>query len=159
MALHLSLSIQKCYQGAPRGKDRTINHPGHCILIFDNENREEKRFTDLILAAPDWTDSYYDRKPSQEKFSQIVDVPHFVDSKEVGLIQLADFMCFFLRKHLELSLGYTTPAYEDEPQKVARWTDVIFERAIPKRNIFLNRGRCNASDLFYRYAPKAILDN
>jgi hypothetical protein len=156
MALHLSLSIQKCYQGAPRGKNRTVNLTGHCTLIFDNENKEEKRFTDLLMNAPDWTDSYYDRKPAQEKFSQIVDVPHFVDSKDVGLIQLADFICFFLRKHIELSMGYTEPAYRDEVEKVGRWSEKIFGQAIPKRNIYLNRGRCDCADLFYRYAPAII---
>lgn len=156
MALHLSLAVQKCYQGSPRGRNRTINHSGHCTLIFDNENREEKKYTDLLLNAPDWTDSYYDRRPLQEKFSQIVDVPHFVDSKDVGLIQLADFMCFFLRKHIELNLGYTAPEYRDEMEKVAKWTTVILGASIPKRYIFLNRGRCPCADLFYRFAPASI---
>ena len=154
MALHLSLSIQKCYQGPARGNRRNINQKGHCVLIFDNENREEKKFTDLLLSAPDWTDSYYDKKRTQEKFSQIVDVPHFVDSKDVGLIQLSDFICFFLRKHIELDLGYIEPDYDDEVEKVNRWTELILGRAIIKSNIFLNRGRCDCADLFYRYAPE-----
>ena len=156
MGLHLSLSIQKRYQGSPRGNNRTLNLKGYCTLIFDNENREEKRFTDLLLNAPDWTDSYYDKRASQEKFSQIVDVPHFVDSKDVGLIQLADFICFFLRRHIELSMDYTQPAYRDEIEKVGRWTEMILGQAIPKRNIYLSRGRCNCADLFYRYAPTSI---
>lgn len=156
MALHLSLSIQKCYQGWPRGRRRTINHTGHSTLIFDNENREEKRYTDLLLNAPDWTDSYYDKKPLQEKFSQIVDVPHFVDSKDVGLIQLADFICFFLRKHIELSMGYAKPEYLDEVEKVTRWAGMILGEAIPKRNIYVSRGRCECADFFYRYAPAFI---
>jgi len=156
MALHLSLSIQKCYQGAPRGNRRTINQTGHCVLIFDNENREEERFTDLLLNAPDWTDSYYDKKASQDKFCQIVDVPHFVDSRDVGLIQLADFICFFLRKYIELDLGYVEPAYDDEIEKVGSWTEVILGQAIARRNIFLSRGRCECADLFYRYAPENI---
>lgn len=157
MALHLSLSIQKRYQGAPRGKNRTLNPKGSCVLIFDNENREEKRFTDLLLNSPDWTDSYYDRKENQEKFSQIVDVPHFVDSKEVGLIQLADFICFFLRKYIELNMEYTQPAYTDEIEKVNSWTELILSQSVPKRNMFLSKGRCVCADLFYRYAPEVIL--
>lgn len=156
MALHLSLSLQKCYQGSSRGNNRTINPKGHCVLIFDNEDREEKRFTDLLLNAPDWTDSYYDKKPSQDKLCQIVDVPHFVDSKDVGLIQLADFICFFLRKFIELELGFVEPDYDDEIDKVGKWTNMIFGRAIDKRHIFLSRGRCVCSDLFYRFAPENI---
>lgn len=158
LALHLSLSIQKCYQGAPRGNKRIINPPGNCILIFDNENQEEKRFTDLLLDPPDWTDSYYDRKPSQDRFSQIVDVPHFVDSKDVGLIQLADFLCFFLRKYLEMKMGYTQPDYDGELEKVTKWAEIIFERSIEKRNMYISRGRCPTSDLFYRYAPIRLLE-
>jgi len=156
MALHLSLSIQKHYQGATRGNRRNLNPTGHCVLIFDNEGREERRFTDLLLNATDWTDTYYDKKTRQDKFSQIVDVTHFVDSRDVGLIQLADFICFFLRKHIELGLGYTEPKYADEIEKVNRWTDLILARAIPKRNIFLTRRRCKCADLFYRYAPEII---
>ncbi len=156
MASHLSLSVQKRYQGAVRGNKRTINHTGHCTLIFDNENREEKRFTDLLLNAPDWTDSYYARQPSQDKFSQIIDVPHFVDSKDVGLIQLADFMCFFLRRHIELNMGYVQPDYKDEIEKVGKWVGMLLEESIPKSNIFLSKGRCECADLFYRYAPPVI---
>ncbi|PKO03796.1 MAG: hypothetical protein CVU43_01195 [Chloroflexi bacterium HGW-Chloroflexi-5] len=156
MALHISLAIQKRYQGASRGNKRTINLSGHCTLIFDNENREEKRFTDLLLKAPDWTDTYYDRKLHQEKFSQIVDVPHFVDSKDVGLIQLADFMCFFMRRYIELNMGLSKPDYIDEIDKVNRWVNIIFGESISKSNIFPSRGRCCCSDLFYRYAPNII---
>lgn len=156
MALHISLAIQKRYQGGVRGKKRTVNHTGHSILIFDNENREQKRFTDLLLNAPNWTDSYYAKVPSQEKFSQIVDVPHFVDSKDVGLIQLADFMCFFLRKHIELQMGYSEPEYKDEIHKVEKWANVLLGEAIPKSNIFLSKGRCECADLFYRYAPPVV---
>jgi hypothetical protein len=158
LALHTSLSIQKCYQGAPRGNNRTINPTGHCTLIFDNENREEKQFTDLLLSAPDWTDKYYDKRPVQEKFSQIVDVPHFVDSKDVGLIQLSDFLCFFFRRYLELKMGYSEPDYHDEIEKVTKWAAVIFERSIEKRNMYVSRGRCTTSDLFYRYAPDHLLE-
>lgn len=158
MALHLSLAIQKRYQGAPRGTKRTINLTGHCTLIFDNENREEKRFTDLLLKAPDWTDTYYDRKPNQEKFSQIVDVPHFVDSKDVGLIQLADFICFFLRRYIELNMGISKPEYKDEIEKVSRWVSIMSTAGIAKSNIFPSKGRCNCSDLFFRYAPSIVIN-
>ena len=158
LALHLSLSIQKCYQGSPRGKNRTINPKGHCTLIFDNENREEKRFTDLLLAAPDWTDTYYEKKPGQDKFSQIVDVPHFVDSRDVGLIQLSDFICFFLRKYLELGMGYIKPEYDDEQIKVNRWAQTLLGTAIAKRNIYISRGRCSCADLFYRYSPRILCE-
>ncbi len=156
MALHIALSIQKYHQGSPRGNKRTINPKGSCVLVFDNEHREEKRFTDLLLSAPNWTDTYYDKKPHQDKFSQIVDVPHFVDSKDVGLIQLADFICYFLRKHIELEMDYIEPDYRDEREKVSGWANLFLEQGIPKNNMYLSRGRCECSDLFCRYAPDII---
>jgi len=158
LALHISLSLQKYFQGAPRGRNRTINQKGNFVLIFDNEVREERHFTDLLLDAPKWTDTYYSRLPNQEKLSQIVDVPHFVDSKDVGLIQLADFLCFFLRKHIELQMEYVAPSYRDEKKKVSEWASVIFEKSIPKSNRYLSRGRCSCADLFCKYAPDILLD-
>jgi len=156
MALHIALSIQKYHQGSPRGNKRTINPKGSCVLVFDNEHREEKRFTDLLLSAPDWTDTYYDKKPLQDKFSQIVDVPHFVDSKDVGLIQLADFICYFLRKHIELEMGYIEPDYREEREKVSVWANLILGQGIQKNNMYLSRGRCECSDYFCRYAPDIV---
>ncbi len=157
MALHIALALQKCYQGKSRGRNRTLNNKGSCVLIFDNEYREETRFTNILLDAPDWTDTYYDKRPNQEKFSQIIDVPHFVDSKNVGLIQLADFICFFLRKHIELSLELQPPAYHDEVERVDGWTSQILRQCIPKSNIYLKRNRCDCAELFYRYAPSVIV--
>lgn len=156
MALHLALSIQKSHQGSPRGTNRTLHPSGYCVLIFDNEKKEQKKLTDLLLNPPDWTDMYYDKKPNQEKFSQIVDVPHFVDSRDVGLIQLADFICFFIRRYLELKAGYVEPDYEGEMEKVSAWVKLILEQSIPKSNIFLKKGRSDCADLFYRYAPEII---
>ena len=156
MALHIALILQKRYQGSPRGRNRTLNPKGSTVLIFDHEHREQQRFTELLLQPPDWTDTYYDRRPNQEKMSQIIDVPHFVDSKQVGMIQLADFMCFFLRRHIELSMGIIRPDYHDEIEKVAAWTNLILSRAVPKSNIYLSRGRCDCAELFYINAPETI---
>jgi hypothetical protein len=157
MAFHITLSLQKKFQGAIKGKkDRKVNSKGSYVLIFDNEHREESRFTELILNSPDWADTYYQKKDKQEKLNQIVDVPHFVDSKQVGLIQLADFICFFLRKHIELQMGLVEPAYKDEIEKVAAWTDLILKQAIPKNNIFMSRGRCDCAEMFYKFAPETI---
>ena len=48
LALHLTLSLQKYFQGSARGKKRKINSKGMFVLIFDEEKREQKHFTDLI---------------------------------------------------------------------------------------------------------------
>lgn len=157
MAFHISLSLQKNFQGALINKNRRkLNPKGSCVLIFDNEHREESRFTELLLNSPDWADTYYKRVKNQEPLNQIIDVPHFVDSKQVGLIQLADFICFFLRKNIELQQNLVKPAYSDEKEKVAGWTDLIINQSIPKGNIYLKKGRCDCAELFYKYAPEII---
>jgi hypothetical protein len=150
MALHVTLSLQKNFQREKKNK-------GNTVLIFDNEEREKVQFTDLVLNPPDWTDTYYNRDSKKEQLDQIIDVPHFVDSKEVGLIQLADFICFFLRKNIELTLEYTRPAYKDEAVKVSEWAGQIYDQTIEKSCIYLSRGRCRAAELFCKYAPECVL--
>jgi hypothetical protein len=61
------------------------------ISVQHLKKRFNRSFTKLLLNPPAWSDTYYGRKKKQEQPDQIVDVPHFVDSKEVALIQLADF--------------------------------------------------------------------
>lgn len=41
----------------------------------------------------------------QKQLDQIVDVPYFGDSREVVLIQVADFAAFFLRRYAEIQEG------------------------------------------------------
>lgn len=156
MAMHVSLALQKKYQGSIKGKNRKLNTKENFVLVFDNEYRDQKHFTDLILNPPDWTDSYYNKQIKQEKFNQIVDVPHFVDSKDVGLIQLADFVCFFLRRYIELKLGLKTESYAGELEKITNWVNIALSQSIPKSNIYLSKGRCSASDLFFRYSHEII---
>lgn len=149
MAFHVTLALQKYGQTFEKNK-------GNTVLIFDNKVSDQRNFTKLLLNPPSWSDSYYAKKKKQEQLDQIVDVPHFVDSKEVALIQLADFLCYFLRKHLELSLGYVAPKFEDEIEVMNKYASNTLELAIPKSNIFLNRGRCPASEHFYKFAPNTI---
>lgn len=157
MALHIALALQKYLQGAPRGKKRTVNLTGNFVLVFDNEHREEKWITDLLQNAPDWTDSYYNKLAQQEKFSQLVNVPHFVDSKDIGLIQLSDFICFFLRKHIELQMNLSKPDYDTEKEKVGSWAELFLAQSIPKSNIYLSKGRCQCAEIFYKYSPSCLL--
>lgn len=148
MALHLSLSIQKHFQREERNK-------GNTILIFDRENIEEADFTALVRNPPEWTDTYYSRRGNTPRLNQIIDTPYFGDSEHVGLIQLADFVSFYLRRYVELREGGNV-RYPDEMERIEGWIELIMSRAITKSSMYPNQGRCQCADLFYRYAPACI---
>ncbi len=149
MAFHIALSLQKYHQTFDKNK-------GNCVMIFDNKVHDQTEFTKLILNPPDWSDTYYKKGKKQDKLDQIIDVPHFVDSKQVGLIQLADFLCYFLRKHLELSHNYTQPKFVGEDTVMSGYANQTLKLAIPKANIFLSKSRCPAADYFYRYSSTHV---
>jgi hypothetical protein len=149
MGLHLLLCVQKLHQNL--GKTR-----GHTFFVFDNEERERMRFTDLIANPPAWTDSYYAKGKKQSRLDQIVDVPYFGDSREVRLLQLADFLAFFLRRHVEIAGGYTEERYEQEGSKLAGWLKTLQECSIPARVVYPATGRCECSNLFFQHAPEII---
>lgn len=149
LGFHLVLSMQKKYQNENKNK-------GNTIFVFDNEEREHMRFIDLINNPPAWTETFYRKGKKQAPLDQMVDVPYFGDSKEVPLIQVADFISFFLRKHAELTEGFSKPSYKGETEKVANWVKTIGERSIGRSIIYPSKGRCNCAELFYQHAPRSI---
>lgn len=149
MGLHLLLSVQKCHQSAAGTK-------GNTIFVFDNEERERMRFTDLVASPPAWTDSYYRKKKKQARLDQVVDVPYFGDSQEVHLLQVADFFAYFLRRHAEIASGYVAEKYAEEASQVAGWISILRERSLPARFMYPAVGRCEAATLFHDHAPEVI---
>lgn len=116
LGLHVVLGLQRAFQTEPKNK-------GNTLLVFDEEKREELKFAKLINDPPAWTDEYYDRRRNQDRLDQIIDVPYFADSKHVGLVQMADFSAFFLRRYIEIKTGALPRKYEDEERKIDRWID------------------------------------
>lgn len=149
MALHICLAIQKHSKVFEKNK-------GHTILIFDDKKEEAADFIKLVRNPPKWVDTYYKREHKQEQLDQIIDVPYFGDSRHVGLIQVADFVSFFLRRYIEIQMGIP-PDYVDEPGRIEEWGNIIINQAIPKAAIYPSKGRCECTDLFYRYAPPCLL--
>lgn len=150
MAFHICLSIQRHHQSLDRNK-------GHTVFVFDNEEREASDFIELIRDPPDWTDTYYARTQRQGRLDQIIDVPYFGDSQHVGLIQVADFVSFFLRRYIEIQEGAVPPRYDNEARLVQGWAQSALAQSIPKSKIYPARGRSECANLFYRYAPSCIL--
>lgn len=148
LGLHLALAIQKHAQSLSK-------HKGNTVLVFDNEERERTRFTDLILKPPAWTDSYYSRGKKQDALSQIVDAPYSADSRDVPLLQVADFVAFFLRRHAELESG-EEERYGGERAKVSAWAQKALTRAAPRAAVYPKTKRCACCDLFYSFAPECL---
>lgn len=151
LGFHLALALQKYGQ-------REKGVKGHTLFVFDNEERDSVRFTDLITNPPAWSDMYYDRGNKQEQLDQIIDVPYFGDSREVVLLQLADLIAFLLRRHAEIKEGRVGPKYHDEEVKVAAWVDAIAKRSIGRACMYPKTGREYAEELFYSHTPESIRD-
>jgi len=157
MAFHITLSLQKCMQGAKQsGTKRKKETKNNSLLIFDHQHREQNNFIELLLNPPEWSRSYYDKVKHQDDLAKIVDVPHFVDSKQVGMIQLADFISYFLRKYLEIENGFEEESYDGELKKLREWYGLIESRCICLGNTFPKRGRCETAEYFYRFLPQSL---
>lgn len=157
MAFHLTLSLQKCMQGAKQsGTRRKKQSKNNCVLVFDHQHREQKNFTELLLNPPEWSTTYYNKLKHQRDLAKIVDVPHFVDSKHVGMIQLADFISYFLRKYFEIENDYEDESYEGEIDKLREWYGMIESRCICISNTFPKRGRCDTAEYFCNFIPESL---
>ncbi|MTI87500.1 MAG: DUF3800 domain-containing protein [Balneolaceae bacterium] len=157
LSFHITLSLQKCMQGAKRGGTRRKKESkNNSVLVFDHQHREQKKFTELLLTPPEWSRTYYDKVKHQDDLAKIVDVPHFVDSKQVGMIQLADFISYFVRKYLEIENGFEEESYEGELNKLEEWYAIIESRCICMSNSFPKRGRCDTAEYFYSFVPESL---
>ncbi len=149
MGFHIILSIQKCHQSQRSNK-------GHTLFVFDNEERERVRFTDLVATPPAWSGNYYDRGAKQEPLDQIVDTPYFGDSKEVYLIQVADLICFLVRRYAEIKEGYVDEKYKGERDRLTGWVEQLRKLSIGQSHVYPKRGREKYQEMFYRVAPTSI---
>ena len=149
LGMHVALSLQKHHQ-------KQKNNKGHTLLIFDAHGKDEKSYTEMLLSPPEWTETYYDKGRKQKPLDQIIDVPHFVDSAHVGMIQLADCISYFIRRHVEIQEGAVPPRYPGEEEIVGRWADLALGQSIPSAAIYPKRGRCKAAEFFRQLAPRAI---
>lgn len=149
LGFHLVLALQKAHKKIEKPK-------GNTILIFDNENREEPKFTDIIKNPPDWSDSFYSRDRGSQPLNQIVDVPYFADSCDVALIQLADFLSFFIRRYVEIKENLTTIKYDGEDTKLEEWMQSIVSCSVNSSFLYPKRNRCLCAEMFYKIAPDTI---
>lgn len=149
MGFHVALAMQKRFQSESKNK-------GNTVFIFDEEVKEEVKFQKLILSPPEWSDSYYKRGKKQERLDQIVDAPYFADSKNVGLIQVADFLSYFVRRYIEIETGAVPAKYDEEAERIKGWFDAIKSRSIPYQSMYPRSKRCETAEFFWDIAPECI---
>lgn len=149
LGFHLVLAIQKYGQ-------RMSHCKGHTLLIFDNQHKEEVRFADVVLRPPLWSDGYYEREKKQKPLDQVVDVPYFADSRDVGLVQVADFVAFFLRRYAEVMEKVGRAPYEGEEGKLTPVVSKLAEMSLEKSYTYPSRNRDQGAELFYSHAPDSL---
>lgn len=146
LATHIILSLQ-------REGQKNTGTKGNTVLIFDEHEIDKNFIQEFVNNPPAWSDSYYEKGKKQPRLDQIVDIPYFCDSKHVGLVQLADFAAFFIRRHLEIAEGRVPEKYNGEKDKISKWVTTILGRTIPISSIYPKTGRCEISEMYYRLAP------
>ncbi|RYD80536.1 MAG: DUF3800 domain-containing protein [Verrucomicrobiaceae bacterium] len=151
MGFHVSLAVQRNFQGERKNK-------GNTIFVFDEEVMEVKRFHELLLKPPAWSETYYNKPKKALPLNQLIDAPYFADSKHVGLLQVADFLAYFVRRYIEIREGAVPEKYAGEADKVTAWFNKVKARTLPYNCMYPKKGRCATADVFWSLAPACIRD-
>lgn len=148
-AFHSVLALQRAHQSHEKTK-------GHTLLVFDNKGHEEPRLANLIAAPPAWSDTYYSRGKKEDQLSHIVDSPYFAESHRVPMIQVADFLAYFIRRHAELQEGVGVAKYPEEEARLGDWMKIIGPRSVGINHIYPSKGRCSTAELFHGLCPPSL---
>lgn len=151
MCFHTVLAIQKNYQKEKLNK-------GNTIFILDEKFSEEAKIQKLILNPPIWSESYYSKDKKVEPLNQVIDSPYFADSKNVALIQTADFIAFFVRRYVEIKSGLMPEKYPSEENMMDGWFKTIKSRSISMSSTYPKVNRCEVAELFRNIAPDCIIE-
>ena len=147
-AFHIVLTLQRAHQKETKNK-------GHTIFVFDR-GKEPVELESLFSDPPSWTDSYYDLKRGKQRLDQIIDVPYYARSHRVPLIQLADLICYILRRYSELKDSGSEEAYPGELARYEGWIAKIELRFIGRSQRYLAKGPCDTSKFFTSLAPTSL---
>ena len=148
-AFHILLSLQRCYQTEK-------NNKGNTVFIFD-KGKEPPKLLDLVKSPPTWSQNYYDPKGKRGGLDQIVDVPFYADSKLLPLIQLADLICFILRRYAELKDYDASENCDGELDRYEVWVGMIKRLCINRSHRYMKQKPDDTSKFFASLAPKCLL--
>ena len=148
-AFHCVLTLQRAHQSLEKNK-------GHTLLVFDNKGHDEEPLTKMVLSPPGWSDSYYSRGKKQQALDHIIDAPYFADSTHVPMLQVADFLAYFFRRHVEIAEKLVNPKYAEEEERISKWVGALAQRCVGYQHMYPAKGRCSTADAFYAHCPESL---
>ena len=148
-AMHLILGVQKQHQKEPKNK-------GNTVFVFDNA-KEKDELLRLVHQPPKEVDGFYGRKRKQLPLDQVVDVPYFVDSRDVGLIQVADLFAFILRLYAELAEGISSEKFDGEIKRLREWLVQMKPVILPDSVRWPQRSSEASVSFFRSVGPPSLL--
>jgi len=148
-AFHCILALQKAHQSLEKNK-------GHTLLVFDKKGHDEQPLTQMVLSPPGWSDTYYSRGKKQEALDHIIDAPYFADSTHVPMLQVADFLAYFFRRHVEIAEQLVAPKYPAEEERITKWVGALAKRCIGYSHMYPARARCATAEAFYAHCPESL---
>jgi hypothetical protein len=150
MAFHTVLSVQKAMQGEKGVKGATV-------FVFDKKGEGEADLINLVKAPPGWSDSYYARK-KEPALNCVIDVPHFVDSAHVPLVQVADLAAYLMRRFCEFQSGRITEKYEGERAYVEGCVEAIRPSMVQASAVYAAKGASPLAEFFSSHAAKPVIE-
>lgn len=132
-AFNVALAVQRENRSKKNNKGRTI-------VIFDEQEKHDERFLQLLEGDLSFTDGYtkYKKRPrakSDPRLNQIVDIPHFSKSHMAVLIQLADIAAYIVNRHILISEYGFKEEYSGEADKFSKWYRIISANCIAHTSV------------------------
>lgn len=147
-AFHIALTLQKAHQGKK-------NNKGHTLLIFD-KGKEPAELVEMLTNPPEWSDTFYDKSKKQAQLDQIIDVPFYADSQHIALIQIADLVCYILRRYSEIKDFGDKEKYTGELARYEAWVGKIQSLCLTTNHRYKKRGACITAQFFKDMAPSNL---
>lgn len=149
-AFHVVLTLQRAYQ-------TSRNNKGHTVFIFDKGQPPDK-LIELIIEPPEWSRIYYDKDEVRDPLDQVIDVPFYADSHHLPLVQIADLICYILRRFTDLADYGSQERYQGEMNRYQGWVDKIKARCIARSHRYQRSQVSDSARFFNDLAPKCLTD-
>ena len=149
-AFHVVLTLQRAYQKSKGNK-------GHTVFIFDKGQPPDK-LIELITDPPEWSRVYYDKDQSRDHLDQVIDVPFYAESHHVPLVQVADLVCYILRRFTDLRDYGSQDRYPGESDRYEGWVSKIKRRCISRSHRYQKSQVSDTARFFNDLAPNCLTE-